>query len=481
MAGIGFEIKKLLKNKGIFSALGGYFFAVFASVGPVLCTTAYMLIIRVIFRRVGLSMYKQSLMFGGLMYAFLGALLISSAINMVLSRYVADSLYTGNEQKIFPSLLGAMALTVTICGVVSFPLMIILDLPPLYELLIYFHLVSMSLAYIVMVYVSAVKDYFKVSMSFLLGTGLGVVLALLLIVGLKLDIIYSVMLATITNFTITTIMLVFYVNTFFKERDKSYFDFLKYFKKFPKLVGISLFYMVSLFIHNILIWTTDISMNINNIFFMAPSYDFPAFIALMTVLPAMVIFVVKTETSFFEDYKEYIKMLSGGGTLKDLQAAQNDMITNMYNKLIQLVQVQLIITCIAIVASRYIFPLIGMGDESIIFFGYLAVGYFCIISVHIVSTIILYFDDRKSALCIMLVFLISHIICVVITIMLGEKLYGLGTAVSGLISISYAFIKMRKVLIDLNYRLYCSQPVDGEIFEYKDEVRTDKKPKESKA
>ncbi len=356
MAGIGFEIKKLLKNKGVFSALGGYFFAVFASVGPVLCTTTYMLVIRGIFRSAGLSMYKQSLMFGGLMYAFLGALLISSAINMVLSRYVADSLYTGNEKKIFPSLLGAMALTVTICGVVSFPFIIILDLPPLYELLIYFHLVTMSLAYIVMVYVSAVKDYFKVSMSFLLGTGVGVVLALLLIVGLNLDIIYSVMLATITNFAITTLMLVFYVNTFFKERDKSYFDFLRYFKKFPRLIGISLFYMISLFIHNILIWTTDISMNIENIFFMAPSYDFPAFIALMTVLPAMVIFVVKTETSFFEDYKEYIKMLSGGGTLKDLQAAQKDMVTNMYNKLIQLVQVQLIITCIAIVASRYIFP-----------------------------------------------------------------------------------------------------------------------------
>jgi uncharacterized membrane protein len=463
MAGIGFEIKKLFNNKGVFSAVGGYFFAMFASVGPVLCTTAYMLIIRTIFRDAGLSTYKQSLMLGGLMYAFLGALLISSLINMVLSRYVADSLYTGNEQKIFPSLLGAMALCVTICGLVGFPLMIILDLPPLFELLLYFHLVSMSLAYIVMVYVSAVKDYFKVSLSFLLGTGIGATLALLLIIGFKLDIIYSLLLATVVNFSFTTIMLVYYVNTFFKERDKSYFDFLRYFKKFPSLIFISFFYMLSLFIHNILIWTTDIAMNVEDIFYMAPSYDFPAFIALMMVLPAMVIFVVKTETSFFEDYKEYIKMLSGGGTLKDLDAAAKDMITNMYNKLLQLVQVQLIITCIAIVASRYFFPLIGLGDESITFFGYLAVGYFCIIILHIISTIILYFDDRKSAFSIMATFLVSHILCVAASIYIGEKVYGLGTAVSGIITLAFAFIKLKSVLSDLNYRLYCSQPIDAEI------------------
>lgn len=463
MAGIGFEIKKLLNNKGIFSALGGYFFAVFASVGPVLCTTTYMMIIRTIFRQVGLSTYKQSLMFGGLMYAFLGALLISSLINMVLSRYVADCLYTGHEEKIFPSLLGAMALCATICGVISFPLMILVDLPPLFELLIYFHLVSMSLAYIVMVYVSAVKDYFKVSLSFLLGTGFGVSLALLLIVGMKLDIIYSVLLATIANFTLTTIMLVYYVNTFFKERDKSYFDFLRYFKKFPRLIGTSFFYMLSLFVHNMIIWTTDISMNIKGIFYMSPSYDFPAFIALMTVLPAMVIFVVKTETSFFGDYKEYIKMLSGGGTLKDLKAASKNMVTNMYNKLIQLLQIQLIISSVAIVLSRYLFPLIGLGDESIVFFGYLAVGYFCIIAIHIISTIILYFDDRKSAYQIMVFFLVSHIACVVASVYIGEKVYGLGTTVSGIITLIFAFIKMRSVLSDLNYRLYCSQPVEVEV------------------
>jgi uncharacterized membrane protein len=402
-------------------------------------------------------------MFGGLMYAFLGALLISSMINMVLSRYVADNLYTGNEKKIFPSLLGAMALCVTICGVISFPFMIILDLPPLFELLIYFHLVSMSLAYIVMVYVSAVKDYFKVSLSFLMGTGIGVSLALLLIVGLEMDIVYSVLLATIANFTVTTIMLVYYVNTFFKERDKSYFNFLRYFKKFPRLIFISFFYMFSLFVHNIMIWTTDIAMNIKEIFYMAPSYDFPAFVALMTVLPAMVIFVVRTETSFFEDYKEYIKMLSGGGTLKDLEGASKDMVTNMYNKLLQLLQIQLIITSVSIVASRFFFPLIGMGDESIIFFGYLAVGYFCIIALHIISTIILYFDDRKSAFRIILVFLVSHIIFVALSIYVGEKVYGLGTALSGIVSLTYAFYKLRLVLKDLNYRLYCSQPVDADI------------------
>ncbi len=84
MAGIGFEIKKLLNNRSIFSALSGCLYAIFASVGPVLCTTSYMFIIRVILRNLGMSLHRQNLMFGGLMYAFLGALLVYSIINIVL-------------------------------------------------------------------------------------------------------------------------------------------------------------------------------------------------------------------------------------------------------------------------------------------------------------------------------------------------------------------------------------------------------------
>ena len=94
------------------------------------------------------------------------------------------------------------------------------------------------------------------------------------------------------------------------------------------------------------------------------------------------------------------------------------------------------------------------------FFGYLAVGYFCIITLHIISTIILYFDNRKSALGINSFFLISQIVCVTISLYIGENVYGLGTAVAGILTVIFAFIMLKYVLKNLDYHLYSSQTTE---------------------
>jgi uncharacterized membrane protein len=79
--------------------------------------------------------------------------------------------------------------------------------------------------------------------------------------------------------------------------------------------------------------------------------------------------------------------------------------------------------------------------------------------IHVVSTILLYFDDRKSAVKIMTVFFFVHMIAVLITVQIGINVYGLGSTVAGVISLVYAFIKLRQMVGSLNYRLYCSQPI----------------------
>jgi len=265
--------------------------------------------------------------------------------------------------------------------------------------------------------------------------------------------------ASIINFVITELLLISSANLYFNKKDNSFFEFLKYFKKYTSLIFIGSVYAISLFIHNIIIWTTSLGFQVAGVFYLAPAYDYPAFFALLTIIPSMVMFVVKTETSFFEDYKKYIGILSGGGTGMDLENCYVDMKTNLYRELIKLLQTQFLITLICIVASRYVFSYLGIGYEGVVFFGYLAIGYFYVITIHIVSTIILYFDNRKCALLINVVFLILQVVFVSISVQIGENVYGLGTAIAGIISAGFAFIMLEIVLKNLDYDLYSSQPI----------------------
>ncbi len=459
MAGIGFELKRLVDRKSIIMNLSGYFYAIFASVGPLICCIAYLYFIRVIFRFSGLPAGEQNLLYAAVMYSFLGALLVSGLFNMTLSRYIADMIYMGKEEKIIPSILGALGICVIVCLIGSIPFFLIAQATILFKFLCYCVCVFLSFAFISMVYISAIKDYVRVTLAFLIGAVAGAIAAVVLIFFVEVDVKYAVLSATAIDFLVTTIILVDSVNRYFVKNDHSYYDFLTYVAKYPSLIFTNSFYMIALFAHNAIIWTTDIGMQVAGYFWLAPVYDFPAFIALLTIIPGMVIFVIKTETRFFDNYRQYIKMLSGGGTANDLGNAFSDMYIDMYNELIKVMQIQLIVTCVSLIASRRLFRYIGIGDEGIIFFGFLSIGYLCIVLIHIISTIILYFDDRKSALSINSFFLISQIVCVAISTLLGEKIYGLGTAVAGILTLIFAFVKLRYVLDRLDYHLYSSQPL----------------------
>ena len=379
---------------------------------------------------------------------------------MVASRYVSDKLYMGQEEKIFPSFVTAVSLGVIIAGTAAaLFLFFVADLPVLYELLCYFLCISITVSFVTMTYVSAVKDYRKISMSFLIGCGLGIITEIILRNFFGVNVIYSIMIGFNVAFLIIGIMLILSVYSFFRVHDESFFALFKYIKKMPSLIVINTFYYVGIFIHSIIIWQSDLGVNIANTFIVAPIYDVPSFYALLTAMPIMVIFVIKTETTFYGYYKEYMKMLVGGGTLKDLRYAGDTMQENMYNEIIAMLQIQLMISALCIVLSRILLPLIGFSDFEIGIFGYMTLGYYCIMGVHVISSIILYFDDRISAMQIMLFFLITHIVCVIISVQYGQDFIGLGTTVAGVLSIIFAFVKLRLMVRSLDYRLYCSQPI----------------------
>jgi len=460
MAGIGFELRKMLNRNSILLSTGGYFYATFISVGPLLICISFLLTVRVVLRSMGLAMLDQNLLLAGITYSFTGSIFLSGIFAMNISRYISDLIYQEQEEKIFPSFITMMGLNVLVCGIGGFIFFVIhATVPIFFEILCYILLQALAACFLAMIYVSAIKNYRKITMSFIIGTALGIALIEVLILIFKYNVMYSILIGMDVGFTITAILLIVNVYHHFKIYDDSYFDVFKYFKKFPSLIFINVFYLASIFGHNIIIWTTELGINIMDSYYVAPLYDVPTFFALLSAMPSMVIFVIKTETTFYDYYRDYMKMLAGGGTLKDLNHAAESLREHMYNEIIALLQIQLMITALCIVLSRFLFPTMGFSNTQFAFFGFLALAYFCIMGVHVISTIMLYFDDKKSAVMIMTFFFVIHMIAVLISVQIGVNVYGLGSTVAGILSLIYAFIKLKQMVNSLNYRLYCSQPI----------------------
>jgi len=263
-------------------------------------------------------------------------------------------------------------------------------------------------------------------------------------------------------FLVTITLLMINISRTFQYNDGSYFYFLKYYKEVKELAISSMFYSITLFIHNIIIWFSPIGVLIANTYICAPSYDMASFFAMLTILPSTVLFVVNAETNFYDKYVEYVTILSGAGTLRELEDSRVELKNILYFELSFIVEMQFMITIISMFLARYIFPYLGISSEIYGYFGFLAIGYFCLIMVNLVTVFMFYFDARNEVAKIMSFLLVSNILCTYITLLLGQKFYGMGTLVASFLSFIYALLTLRKIMINLNYRLYCSNPINIE-------------------
>ncbi|MDU7887530.1 MAG: exopolysaccharide Pel transporter PelG [Clostridium perfringens] len=73
--------------------------------------------------------------------------------------------------------------------------------------------------------------------------------------------------------------------------------------------------------------------------------------------------------------------------------------------------------------------------------------------------ILLYFDARKDALQVSLVFFITTVLLSIITVIIGPEYYGYGFFISSIISVVFAFNRINNFFKTIEYKTFLSQPV----------------------
>ena len=139
-----------------------------------------------------------------------------------------------------------------------------------------------------MLFLSICKDYARISLYFLFGMVVAVILALILAKLIGLDTPLSMLLGLDAGFVITATLEMARVRSYFRVNSGNYSGVFHYLRKYWRLVLTNFFYTLGLYIHNFVFWTTDMRVVVADTFVCMTSYDMATCLALFTNISAIV-------------------------------------------------------------------------------------------------------------------------------------------------------------------------------------------------
>ncbi len=459
MAGIGFELKKLFKGSGFFSNLRAYAYSALVSLGPFILCTIVIVAIMQFLGYMDISFKDRELFIASVVYAFIFSQIIVSGFKMIITRFIADMLYSEKFEYIMPSLYGVLCTVIPISGITG--ILFFWNSPLQFEIKLVSYLLFMELVmvFIMMEYLSTLKDYMKIVKSFLWGIGTILVLSFVFLKFTNLQAVFGLLLAMDIGFFIIIVSLMVYLKNFFGKSVNKYFEFIRHFDKYPSLFFVAFFYTMGLYIHNFLFWTGELGVMIGGTYLYAPTYDVPTFYAFLSIMPSMIIFVVSIETSFYDKYKGYYTLITGKGNLTDIENAKKDMTRTLWSEIRNIMEVQLFFSLVFIAAGYYLLPGIGLSQLSVDIFNLLTLGAYFNIIMLIIILLLLYFEDRKGALFVAGTFFVSSTVFTYLSMNYSENVYGLGFFLAALVGVVLAIIELFVYLKNINYHTFCGQPI----------------------
>ena len=111
MAGIGFEIRKILERDNYWSVLRAYGYAGLVSGGPWVLSILSIMMIGVLAVMLGVEQREVNAFQICVTYMMAGSLIWTGGMQLMFTRFVADRTYANDKAEVLPNLFGVLMLT----------------------------------------------------------------------------------------------------------------------------------------------------------------------------------------------------------------------------------------------------------------------------------------------------------------------------------------------------------------------------------
>lgn len=459
MAGIGVKLNRIFSKNTITTNLIGFGYSATTTIAP-MCVVILAIIIMqrlVGFTKVGYA--DRELYACTVLYIFIFSVLTASPFNAVLSKYLSDIIYEETYEDILPCYYMGMILNMTLSCLMGIPFCIheylVGGVDIFYVFTGYCGFVSLVLVFYSMLYLSICKDYNKISFYFFLGMVVSVLISLVLVYLVHLEITRSILLSLDVGFLLIACMEQALIKSYFRENSGKYKRVLSYFKKYWQLVATNFLYILGLYIHNFVFWTTELRIVVVKSFICAEPYDMATCLAMFTNLSASVIFIARIEMYFHDRYKKYSEAVIGGRGI-DIENAKKRMFYQLSEELMNLVRIQFIVTVVMFFIFIMLLPRFGFGGIIVLIYPCLAAGYFILFTMYSAILFQYYFNDLGGAVLTSLSFCLATFFGAVFASKLSTIWYGIGLVIGASVGWSVAYYRLRKIEKNMDVHIFCA-------------------------
>lgn len=457
MAGIGFELRKVFKGNSITKKVWGYSCAGIIIAGPMIMVVVMLLILEKIASNS--SDADWEILLSLMVYSMIGALLVSSIINSLLARWSSDALFTKDYGRILPSIYGGALVILVPFGILYAILLTKAEgISTTDKILNWMNWSVMTMVYIYLGYLTAIKKYGNVVLWYLSGVLLTLLCSFIGIRVLEIGVITSIQCALFIGYSTIMIGYAKALHHQFPKGRGSIFAFVEYFWKYGQLPLIGLLGVAMNFVHIVIMWFGVYGKHLSGFFYSAPVYDVASFYAFVVAIPTNILFVVSMETKFYERFHNYFLQISSKGTLSDIRVARDSMVQTLKNELLKIEIIQVTVLMLYMTFIRFYLSTIGFTQTIMTIFYFLCIGYAAQAIGGVYSLMLLYFDDRKGALFINIV---GFIVTAGVTYALIDKpdYYGIGLACGGIAMAIAGILRLDYYVKDIDNHTFTGQPI----------------------
>lgn len=457
MAGIGFELRRMLQKKSIGGRGQAYAYAAVIGNGPWVLSMVAILAIGLIHTRQNFPSDFIGQFQVSITYLMAFSLILTSPLQLMFTRFVADRLFERRHSQVLANLFGALLVTFLTSGFLgAIALALWFDGPLFYRQCMLTGFVTLCGIWIVVIFASAIKAHQQILLVFLIGYGITVGASL----GLQDFGLAGLLLGFVTGqvcllFTLLALVVRQYPGDLMVS-----FDFLRRNQIYPSLIFSGFFFTAGAWADKFIFWADPLTgVNLIGPLRASPVYDLPIFLSYLSLIPGMAVFLIRIETDFAEKCETFYLTITRGGTLAQIMEAKKDLIEAVRVGMLTMLKVQGATTIILLMMGRELMLWFGIPPmhRALLVIGLPAVVIQLLLLA--ILNVLFYLDQRRAALSVCLLFFISNTLFSWLSLHFGPAFYGYGFALAVFLTASVGMMILLRKLDQLEYETFMLQPV----------------------
>lgn len=450
MAGIGFELAKLLKQGSYSSLIRAFGLTAFIGAGPGL----FIILSLGIICFFTLFATPNSLISGEFLiiviYLLSSSMIVSAFFQYTFFRFVADKVFLEQFSLILPNFNGVLLVQIMISMFFSIGALIYFfsGYSIFLKGLLLANQVMLSLIWLITVVLTGLKSLRFIAWGF--GLGYGAMVLLHFGIGINtLDmLLFEFLLAQIIVF----LFLFHAIIDFYPTDMLIRFDFLKSENLYYRLLFANFFYTAGFWVDKYLFWFNPITgYSLNPPLNSSPIYDIPMLVASLTTIPAMTSFILYMESQFAIIFPQLMETIYKHKTLAEIVRVRDDLIHSAQSAIYHLLKTQAGLVIICCLSASFIFEIFQISSLSLHLLFILLIGVALQLVLWALLSILYYLTQYQAVLVVSFLFFISNLFFTQASIAAGPEYYGYGYCLSLLISVSYALWSLNRGFRDILY------------------------------